>query len=67
MRIAFQGLTKLPKNFKFITDGCNAYPLAAMEFVKKLGKYFTFKNTQVIGLNNGNAISTQQRPFKKMI
>lgn len=67
MRIAFQGLTKLPKNFKFIADGYSAYPLAAMEFIKKLGKDFTFKITQVIGLTNGDAVSTQHRPFKQMI
>lgn len=33
MRMAFQNLKKLPENFKFIADGYNAYPLAAMEFV----------------------------------
>ena len=67
MRMAFQGLTKLPKNFKFIADGYSAYPLAAMEFAKKFGKDFTFSVTQVIGLTNDDAVSTEHRPFKQMI
>ncbi|MGN1180603.1 MAG: DDE-type integrase/transposase/recombinase [Suilimivivens sp.] len=67
MRMAFQGLAKLPDNFKFIADGYSAYPLAAMEFVKKFGKDFTFKITQVIGLTNDDAVSTEYRPFKQMI
>ena len=32
MRMAFQGLKKLPENFKFVADGYSTYPLAAMEF-----------------------------------
>ena len=67
MCMAFQGLTKLPESFKFIADGYSAYPLAAMEFVKKFGKDFTFKITQVIGLTNDDAVSTEHRPFKQMI
>lgn len=59
MRMAFQGLTKLPKNFQFIADGYSSYRLAAMEFVKKFGKNFTFKITQVIGLTNNDAVSTE--------
>ena len=43
MRMAFQGLTKMPENFKFIADGYSAYTLAAMEFVKKFGKDFSCK------------------------
>ena len=38
-----------------------------MEFVKKFGKDFTFKITQVIGLTNDDAVSTEHRPFKQMI
>ena len=53
--------------FKFITDGYSAYPLAAMEFVKKFGKDFTFKITQGIGLTNDDAVSTEHRPLKQMI
>lgn len=67
MRMAFQGLTKLPKNFKFIADGYSAYPLAAMEFAKKFGEDFTFSVTKVIGLTNDDAVSTEHRPFKQMI
>ena len=52
MRMAFRDLTKLPENFKFIADGYSAYPLAAMEFVKKLGRDFTLKITQIMGLSN---------------
>ena len=58
MRMAFRGLTKLPEKFKFIADGYSAYPLAAIEFVKKLGKDFAFKVTQVIGLTNDDAVSS---------
>ena len=67
MRMAFQGLTKLPKNFKFIADGYSAYPLAAMEFARKFKEDFTFKISQVIGLTNDDAVSTEYRPFKQMI
>ena len=48
-------------------DGYSAYPLAAMEFVKKFGKDFSFKITQVIGLTNDDSVSTEHRPFKQMI
>ena len=67
MRMAFRGLAKLPERFKFIADGYSAYPLAAMEFAKKLGKDSAFKVTQVIGLTNDDAVSTEHRPFKQMI
>nr|WP_300785569.1 DDE-type integrase/transposase/recombinase [uncultured Acetatifactor sp.] len=67
MRMAFRNLAKLPENFRFIADGYSAYPLAAMEFVKKMGRDFTFKITQVIGLTNDDAVSTEYRPFKQMI
>ena len=67
MRMAFNHLKKLPENFKFIADGYSAYPLAAMEFVKRFGKDFTFDITQVIGLTNDDAVSTEYRPFKQMI
>ena len=67
MRMAFQGLKKLPENFKFVADGYSAYPLAAMEFARKFGKDFTFRITQVIGLTNDDAVSTQYRPFKQIV
>jgi len=34
---------------------------------KKFGKDFTFSVTQVIGLTNDDAVSTEHRPFKQMI
>lgn len=67
MRMAFHGLSKLTKNFKFVTDGYSAYPLAAMEFAKKFGKDFSFTVTQVLGLTNDDAVSKEYRPFKQMI
>ena len=67
MRMAFQGLKKLPENFKFIADGYSAYPLAAMESTKKFGKDFTFQITQVIGLTNDDAVSKEHRPFKQIV
>ena len=67
MRMAFKGLTELPKKFKFIADGYSAYPLAAMEFARKFKDNFKFDITQVIGLTNDDAVSTEFRPFKQMI
>ena len=67
MRMAFRGLAKLPEKFKFIADGYSAYPLVAMEFSRKFGKDFAFRITQVIGLANDDAVSTEHRPFKQMI
>ena len=40
MRMAFQGLTKLPENFKFIADGYSAYPLAAKMCIRDSAKTF---------------------------
>ena len=67
MRMAFRGLRRLPGGFKFIADGYSAYPLAAMEFARRLGEGFAFKVTQVIGLANGDPVSAEHRPFKQMI
>lgn len=67
MRMAFRGLAELPEKFKFIADGYSAYPLAAMEFTKKFGKAFAFKVTQVIGLTDDDAVSTEHRPYKQII
>ena len=52
MRMAFRNLTKLLENFRFIADRYSTYPLATMEFVKKLGRDFTLKITQIMGLSN---------------
>lgn len=67
MRQAFNDLKKLPDNFKFIADGYSAYPLAAMEFFRKLGNDFKFDITQVIGLTNDDEVSKEYRPYKQMI
>ncbi len=67
MRMAFQHLKELPKNFKFIADGYSAYPLAAQQFFRKFGDKFKFTITQVIGLTNDDAVSKEHRPYKQMI
>jgi len=67
MRMAFKHLKELPEKFKFIADGYSAYPLAAMEFIRKFGKSFHFEITQVIGLTNDDKVSTEFRPYKQMI
>ena len=58
MRMAFQHLKELPKNFKFIADGYSAYPLAAQQFFHKFGEKFKFTVTQVIGLTNDDLKNT---------
>ena len=67
MRMAFQHLKELPKNFKFIADGYSAYPLAAQQFFHEFGDKFKFEITQVIGLTNDNEVSKEFRPYKQMI
>ena len=67
LRMAFQHLTELPKGFKFIADGYSAYPLAAQQFFRQFGDKFRFEVTQVIGLSNDDAVSTEYRPYKQMI
>ena len=67
MRMAFRHLKELPQNFKFIADGYSAYPLAAQQFFHEFGDKFKFDITQVIGLSNGDEVSTKYRPYKQMI
>lgn len=67
MRMAFQHLMELPKNFRFIADGYSAYPLAAQQFFRQFGENFRFEITQVIGLTNNDAVSKEFRPYKQMI
>ena len=68
MRMAFRNFKeKLPKGFRFIADGYSAYPLAAQQFFIKHGDNFKFDITQVIGLTNDDAVSTEFRPFKQLI
>jgi len=67
MRMAFQHLKELPKDFRFIADGYSAYPLAAQQFFHEFGEKFKFEITQVIGLTNDDAVSKEFRPYKQMI
>ena len=67
MRMAFQHMTELPKNFRFIADGYSAYVLAAQQFFMQFGEKFQFQVTQVIGLTNDDAVSKEFRPYKQMI
>ena len=67
MRMAFQHLKELPKNFKFIADGYSAYPLAAQQFFHEFGDKFKFEITQVIGLTNDDEVSKEFIPYKQMI
>ena len=67
MRMAFQHMTELPKNFRFIADGYSAYVLAAQQFLRQFGEKFQFQITQVIGLTNDDAVSKEFRPYKQMI
>lgn len=67
MRMAFRHLKELPKDFRFIADGYSAYPLAAQQFYRESERKINFDITQVIGLTNGDAVSTEFRPLKQMI
>lgn len=67
MRIALRNLKKLPENFRLIADGYSAYPLSAQQFYNEYGDDFKFEVTQVIGLTNNDAVSTQFRSYKQMI
>ena len=55
MRMAFQHLKELPKNFRFIADAYSAYRLAAQQFFIHFGDSFKFDITQVLGLTNDDA------------
>ena len=67
MRMAFRHLKKLPEKFRFIADGYSAYPLAAQQFAKAENGGLYFDITQVIGLTNDDAVSTEFRPFKQIV
>lgn len=60
-------LETTPKNFRFIADGYNAYPLAAQQFFHEFGAAFYFTIIQVIGLTNNDAISKEFRPYKQTL
>lgn len=68
MRMAFEKLkNRLPEGFLFVADGYSAYPLAAHQFFIEFGERMKFEITQVIGLTNDDAVSTQFRPYKQLI
>ncbi len=67
MRMAFQHLEKIPEHFRFIADAYSSYPLAAQQFFIRYGEKFKFNITQVVGLTNDDAISTEFRPYKQLI
>jgi len=67
MRMAFRGIKKLSEKFRFVADGYSAYVLAAQQFGIRYGSDFRFDITQVIGLANDDAVSTEFRPFKQLI
>ena len=67
MCMAFRHLKELPKDFRFIADGYSAYPLAAQQFYRESEGKINFDITQVVGLTNGDAVSTEFRPLKQMI
>lgn len=68
MRMAFRHIkNKLPNGFRFIADGYSAYPLAAQQFFREYGDKMKFDITQVIGLTNDDAVTTEFRPYKQLI
>lgn len=66
MRMAFEKFKTFPnKALKFIADGYSAYPLASQQC--KLTKGWDFDVTQVIGLTNDDAVSTEFRWVKQTV
>jgi transposase-like protein len=67
MRMAFKNILSISEKFNFIADGYSAYPLAAQQFALKDPDPLSFDITQVIGLTNDDAVSTEFRPFKQLV
>lgn len=66
MRMAFEKFKEFPnKALKFIADGYSAYPLARQQC--KLVNGWDFDVTQVIGLTNDDAVSTEFRWVKQVV
>ena len=66
MRMAFEKFKEFPnKALKFIADGYSAYPLASQQC--KLEKGWDFDVTQVIGLSNDDAVTTEFRWVKQVV
>jgi transposase-like protein len=65
MRMAFDKFRQFPgKALKFVADGFPIYLLASQEFAKR---GMEFDVTQVIGLTNKDAVSTEYRWLKQII
>jgi len=66
MRMAFDKFKTFPgKALRFVADGYSAYPLAKQQFELKENKIFDL--TQVIGLTNDDAVSTEYRWIKQVV
>lgn len=66
MRMAFEKFKVFPnKALKFIADGYSAYPLASQQC--KIENNWDFDVTQVIGLTNDDAVSTEFRWVKQVV
>jgi transposase-like protein/DNA-directed RNA polymerase subunit RPC12/RpoP len=66
MRMAFEKFKTFPgKALRFIADGYSAYPLASQQC--KLSNGWDFDVTQVIGLTNDDAVSTEFRWVKQVV
>jgi len=66
MRMAFEKFKEFPnKALRFIADGYSAYPLASQQC--KLNNGWDFDVTQVIGLTNDDAASTEFRWVKQVV
>ena len=66
MRMAFNKFKSFPgKALKFIADGYSVYPLAKSYCKEQAG--FDFDITQVIGLTNDDAVSTEYRWVKQVV
>lgn len=66
MRMAFEKFKTFPgRALTFVADGYSAYPLARQQFELEEDKVFDL--TQVIGLTNEDAVSTEYRWFKQVV
>jgi transposase-like protein/ribosomal protein S27E len=66
MRMAFEKFKSFPgKALKFIADGYSAYPLASQHCKQEKG--WDFDVTQVIGLTNDDAVTTEYRWVKQIV
>jgi hypothetical protein len=66
MRMAFEKFKVFPgKSLRFIADGYSAYPLASQQCYLQNG--WDFDVTQVIGLTNDDAVSTEFRWVKQVV